>query len=109
MTGIAGSAGGDGRGAGGGGVGGDAAGIRAGAGVRAGTIGLLGPTPPPVLSSFRFDRTTQHEKLVLVLRELCAKGLRIDESLLPAEVDVYIGDLVADGTGEIYQRHMTTS
>ncbi len=84
-------------------------GIRVGAGMRAGTIGLFGPTPPPVLSSFRFDRTTQPEKLVGLLSELRDKGLRMDESLLPAEVDVYIGDLVADGTGEIYQRHMTTS
>ncbi len=84
-------------------------GIRVGAGMRAGTIGLFGPTPPPVLPSFRFDRTTQPEKIALMLGELCDKGLRMDESLLPAEVDVYVGDLVAEGTGEIYQRHLGTS
>jgi formylmethanofuran dehydrogenase subunit C len=81
-------------------------GIRAGAGMHGGTIGLFGPTPPPVLPSFRFDRTTQPEKLVALLRELRDKGLRMDESRLPADTDVYVGDLVADGSGEIYLRHL---
>jgi formylmethanofuran dehydrogenase subunit C len=84
-------------------------GIRAGAGMHGGTIGMFGPTPPPVLPSFRFDRTTQPEKLVAFLRELRDKGLLMDESLLPNDVDVYVGDLVAEGTGEIYLRHVGTS
>lgn len=84
-------------------------GIRAGAGMHGGTIGLLGPTPPPVLPSFRLDRTTPPDKLVLLLRELRGLGLRMDESLLPAEVDVYVGDLVAEGSGEIYLRHAPAS
>jgi formylmethanofuran dehydrogenase subunit C len=82
------------------------AGIRAGAGMHGGTIGLLGPTPPPILPSFRFDRMAKPEKLVAVLRDLHGTGLRSEESLLPAEVDVYVGDLVADGIGEIYLRHI---
>ena len=84
-------------------------GIRAGAGMHGGTIGLFGPTPPPVLPSFRFDRTTRPEKLVALLRELRDKGLRMDESLLPDDVDVYVGDLVVEGTGEMYLRHVGSS
>ncbi len=84
-------------------------GIRVGAGMRAGMIGLFGPTPPPMLPSFRFDRTTPPEKFVAVLKELHDKGLRMDESLLPAELGVYVGDLVAEGKGEIYQRHVRVS
>ncbi len=84
-------------------------GIRAGAGMHGGSIGLLGPTPPPILPSFRFDRVTQPEKLVAMLRDLRGKGLRVDESFLPAEVDVYVGDLVAEGAGEIYFRHLDAS
>jgi formylmethanofuran dehydrogenase subunit C len=96
------------------------AGIRAGAGMRGGTIALLGPSPPPMLPSFRFDRTSRvgiaHQDPpngggqcppYEILRELCAKGFRLDESKLPTEIDVYTGDLVADGSGEIYLRHVT--
>jgi formylmethanofuran dehydrogenase subunit C len=95
------------------------AGIRAGAGMRGGTIAMLGPTPSPVLPSFRFDRTcsagTGHENpadrgqrpLNVMLRELQGKGLRLDESKLPELVDVYVGDLVADGSGEIHVRQIS--
>jgi formylmethanofuran dehydrogenase subunit C len=79
-------------------------GIRAGAGMHGGTIALFGPTPPPVLASFRLDRTMPLEKLAPVLRDLREKGLTFDEGLLPADVDVYIGDLVAEGNGELHLR-----
>jgi formylmethanofuran dehydrogenase subunit C len=85
------------------------AGIRAGAGMRGGTIGLFGPAPPPILPSFRLDRTASPEKLAVQLRELCRLGLRLDESLIPAEVDAYVGDLVAEGHGEIQVRHVRAS
>jgi formylmethanofuran dehydrogenase subunit C len=84
-------------------------GIRAGAGMHGGTIALLGPTPPPVLPSFRFDRTTNPAKLVLTLRDLNDAGLQFDAARLPAETDVYVGDQVADGNGEIYLRHVDGS
>jgi formylmethanofuran dehydrogenase subunit C len=83
-------------------------GIRAGAGMHGGAIGMFGPAPPRVLPSFRFDRTAQPEKFKLVLRDLREKGLRIDESRLPADADVYIGDQVESGTGEIYLRHLAS-
>ncbi len=84
-------------------------GIRAGAGMHGGTIALLGPTPPPILPSFRFKHMSPPESLATVLRELCEKSLRLDESQVPREVDVYVGDLVAEGSGEIYLRHIDAS
>lgn len=85
------------------------AGIRAGAGMRGGTIALLGPTRSPMLPSYRFDRRDAPEKIVTSLRELREKRLRFDESKLPMDVDVYVGDLVADGNGEILLRHVPAS
>jgi formylmethanofuran dehydrogenase subunit C len=82
------------------------AGIRPGAAMRGGTIALLGPTPPPVLPSFRFDRTTASANLVPVLHDLRDTGLRFDESRLPPTVDVYTGDLVEEGAGTVYLRHV---
>jgi formylmethanofuran dehydrogenase subunit C len=80
------------------------AGARPGAGMQGGTIALLGPTPSPILSSFRFDRNAASDKLARVLHDLRHKGMPISESVLPATMDVYVGDLVADGTGVIYLR-----
>jgi hypothetical protein len=44
----------------------------------------------------------QAERLVGMIRELRAMGLRTDELQMPAEVDVFIGDLLAKGTGEVF-------
>jgi formylmethanofuran dehydrogenase subunit C len=82
------------------------AGIRPGAGMRAGTIALLGPMPPPMLPSFRFDRSTQFEELAILLNDLRQKGGTIPRFALPAEADVYIGDLISDGAGEIFLRQL---
>ncbi len=84
-------------------------GIRAGAGLRGGAIGIFGAEPPSMLPTFRFERSAQPEKLRLALGELRGKGLPIDETALPAEADVYIGDLVESGTGEIYCRRSNGS
>jgi formylmethanofuran dehydrogenase subunit C len=65
------------------------AGIRPGAGMQGGKIVLVGSKPTPLLSSFRFDRTTD---------------LSIPDLQHSVNVDVYIGDLVVDGAGEIYMR-----
>ncbi len=85
------------------------AGIRAGAGMHGGTIALFGHNPLPILPSFRFDRTDQPEKLAAELCNLRDKGLRLDVSRLPTDVDVYVGDLVAEGNGEIYLQHAPVS
>jgi formylmethanofuran dehydrogenase subunit C len=64
-------------------------GIRPGAGMRRGTIGLLGPDPPPLLPSFRFSSTHRPPIMAILLREVRAKGLRFDESLLSSHFDLY--------------------
>ena len=79
-------------------------GIRPGAGMRRGTICVLGPTPPQLLPSFRYACTTRLNVLSMMLRDLRGKGLSIDENLLQAEVELYNGDLVALGRGEIFLR-----
>ena len=80
-------------------------GIRPGAGMRRGTIGLFGPNPPPLLPSFRYATTYQPQVVPLLMRELRAKGLRVDQALLETEVDLYQGDFVALGKGEIWLKH----
>jgi formylmethanofuran dehydrogenase subunit C len=76
-------------------------GIRPGAGMRRGTLGLFGPNPPPLLPSFRFGTTWQPPIVPIILRELRSQGMRYDDGLLSAEFDVYHGDLVSVGKGEV--------
>lgn len=79
-------------------------GIRHGAGMRRGTICLLGPSPPPMLPSFRFACTAQSQILSMMLRDVRSKGLNVPESLSTTGVDYWSGDLVALGRGEILLR-----
>lgn len=79
-------------------------GIRVGAGMRRGTIGLFGPNPPPMLPTFRYASTFRPTVLRILLNELQSSGFRFDESLLDADVDLFSGDLVALGRGEILRR-----
>lgn len=85
------------------------AGIHAGAGMHGGTIALLGPMPPPMLPSFCFNRTESSEKMVRSLGELLKLRLQVDESRLPGRIDVFAGDLLASGSGEIHVRHLADS
>jgi formylmethanofuran dehydrogenase subunit C len=78
------------------------AGIRPGAGMRGGLIALLGPTPSPILPSFRLDRTAPPEKTAALLHELREKGMKTPDAPLPAQVEIFSGDLIVEGTGEIY-------
>jgi formylmethanofuran dehydrogenase subunit C len=80
------------------------AGIRSGAGMHGGAIGIFGSTPPPVLSSFRLDRTAKPDSLVRILQNLPSGIAQPFEAVQSAEMEVYIGDQVADGSGEIYLR-----
>ncbi len=80
-------------------------GIRPGAGMRRGTLALLGPNPPSLLPSFRFATTYQPPATRLMLRTLSRYGFCFDETLLDAEYDLYHGDLVSLGRGEILFRH----
>lgn len=80
-------------------------GIRPGAGMRRGTLALLGPNPPQLLPSFRYASTGQFQTARLMLKELKQKGFRVDEALMNSEYDLYHGDLVSVGRGEILFRH----
>ena len=94
-------------------------GIRPGAGMRRGTLGLLGPSPSgpnllgsspsAMLPSFRHAYVAQPQILPLMLRELQTLGFSVPESLQSASLqsvkyDVFNGDLVALGRGEIFVR-----
>lgn len=79
-------------------------GIRPGAGMRRGTIGLFGPRPAALLPSFRFGTTFRPNVLRLMLEPLKAQGFAIDESVWTASLDLYHGDLVETGRGEIWIR-----
>jgi formylmethanofuran dehydrogenase subunit C len=79
-------------------------GIRPGAGMRRGTICILGNSPPPLLPSFRYACTTPLYVLSMILRSVRDKGLSVEETDLQAEVELYNGDLVALGKGEIFLR-----
>jgi formylmethanofuran dehydrogenase subunit C len=82
------------------------AGIRPGAGMHGGTIAIFGPTQPPILSSFRHDRIAKPETLARILQKLSSDAAQPFEAALSTEMAVYIGDQVADGTGEIYLPHL---
>jgi len=79
-------------------------GIRPGAGMRRGTLGLLGPNPPNMLPSFRFACTAKPQVLPVMFNELRSQGFSVDDSLLATDCDVFNGDLVALGRGEIFVR-----
>ena len=82
-------------------------GARPGAGMRRGTIGVFGPHPPRLLPSFRFASTYQPQFLRLALSTLRDKGFQVDDSLIEANFDLYHGDLMSVGRGEILFRNST--
>lgn len=84
-------------------------GIRPGAGMRRGTLALLGPQPPQLLPSFRFAAVGRPQTTALLLRWLRGKGFHVDESLLHAQFDLYHGDLVSLGRGEVLFRHAVSA
>jgi formylmethanofuran dehydrogenase subunit C len=84
-------------------------GIRPGAGMRRGSLGLFGPNPPRLLPSFRYGSTFRPPVIPLMLSALREEGFHVDESLMSAEFDVYRGDMVALGRGEILFRHATAA
>jgi formylmethanofuran dehydrogenase subunit C len=82
-----------------------AAGIRAGAGMRRGTIGLLGPEPaPPMLPTFKFACAYRPEFLRVFLWHLRRSGFAVPEECLTAVYRRYNGDFLELGKGEILVR-----
>lgn len=80
-------------------------GIRPGAGMRRGTLGLLGPNPPQLLPTFKYAATYQPQAMQVILRTLRQQGMAIEDTLINAEFDLFHGDLVALGKGEIFFHH----
>jgi len=76
-------------------------GIRQGAGMKRGTIALLGPEGPPLLPSFRRACRYQPEVLPLIHRQLRKLDFPVPDDLLTASCDLYNGDLLTGGRGEI--------
>jgi formylmethanofuran dehydrogenase subunit C len=77
------------------------AGIRHGAGMRRGTIGLLGPDPPPMLPTFRRACRYRPEMLAVVFAQLAQLDFDVPERVRSGMVDLYNGDLLEGGRGEI--------
>lgn len=79
-------------------------GIRHGAGMKRGTLAFLGDHPPELLPTFRKACRFRPEMLSLIFRQLRTHGFPLSEELFSSTVDLYNGDLVAGGRGEILIR-----
>jgi formylmethanofuran dehydrogenase subunit C len=79
-------------------------GIRPGAGMRRGTLALLGANPPQLLPSFRYSSTYSSPSIRVLLRLIKQYGFGFDDSLLHCDYQLYRGDLVSVGRGEIVFR-----
>ncbi len=76
-------------------------GMRTGAGMRRGTIALLGGQAPMLLPTFRRGGSDKLPILKLVLRELASLGYPFDPALQEASYQMYHGDDVTVGRGEV--------
>ena len=78
-----------------------AAGIRHGAGMKRGSLWFLGDERPSVLPTFRLACRYRPLAMTLVLRRLQELGFAVPDSLWQCEVELYNGDLIAGGRGEL--------
>lgn len=76
-------------------------GIRPGAGMHRGTIGLLGDERPALLPTFRYGCRLKPVFLAMWLKELARQTYPAPQTLRDSEIDLYHGDFVALGRGEI--------
>jgi formylmethanofuran dehydrogenase subunit C len=81
-----------------------ACGVRPGAGMRRGTLGLFGRESPRLMPSFRYATVCRPQFLGLVMRQIKSKGLHVEDSLLTSEFDLFHGDFVSSGRGEVFAR-----
>jgi formylmethanofuran dehydrogenase subunit C len=80
------------------------AGIRHGAGMRRGTIAFLGSESPPILPSFRWACRYRPEVMTLLLRHVRNGGFPMADDVATAGFDLYNGDLIEGGRGELLVR-----
>jgi formylmethanofuran dehydrogenase subunit C len=76
-------------------------GIRHGAGMRRGTLVFLGETRPTLLPSFRYACRCKPEVMTVLLRQLQRAGFPVPDGMLNAEFDLYNGDFLEGGRGEV--------
>ena len=79
-------------------------GIRHAAGMKRGTLAFLGQWAPELLPTFRFACRYQPTVLTVLLRELRLQGFPVGDDLLSTQFDLYNGDLIEGGRGEILIR-----
>lgn len=79
-------------------------GIRPAAGMRRGTLALFAPNPPKLLPTFKPAGSCRPQFLGLYFRTLRRLGFSVPEELSGSEYQLYHGDLVATGRGEILIR-----
>ena len=79
-------------------------GIRHAAGMKRGTLAFLGQWAPELLPTFRFACRYQPTVLTVLLRELRLLGFPVGDDLLSTQFDLYNGDLIEGGRGEILIR-----
>jgi formylmethanofuran dehydrogenase subunit C len=79
-------------------------GIRHGAGMRRGTIAFLGHQLPTMLPTFRRACRYRPEALGLVYRHLRKLDFKIADEFVTSFYDLYNGDLIEGGRGEILLR-----
>jgi formylmethanofuran dehydrogenase subunit C len=79
-------------------------GIRHGAGMKRGTLAFLGPSAPPLLPTFRRACRYRPEALRLVFRELQRREFAVPGELFICEYDLYNGDFLEGGRGEVLVR-----
>ena len=68
------------------------------------TLGFFGPVVPPLLPSFRRACRYRPEALHLMYRELRRREFPVPDELFRCEYDLYNGDLLEGGRGEILLR-----
>ena len=69
--------------------------------MKRGTLAFLGPQGPELLHTFRFACRFQPTAMTLVLRRLHELCFSIPERLFQQELDLFNGDLITGGRGEL--------
>lgn len=77
-------------------------GMRPGAGMRRGTLGLFGQDRPSLLPTFRFACRLRLLIRAMLFRELDRLAFPVPPSLRDVELDMFHGDFVALGRGEVF-------
>jgi len=79
-------------------------GIRHGAGMKRGTIAFLGDQKPPILPTFRRACRFEPDALKLIARYLKTVGFKAPLDRLFSQYELFNGDLIEGGRGEILLR-----